>query len=82
MTELISLSAHINSLGQIVDIIGVIVIFIFGLPSFERIHAGGYFLHEPDKDEQKEIDLYNDFSSIGLGLLISGFLCQLFSNYI
>lgn len=70
----------INSIGLIFDIIGVIIIFIFGLPS--SVNRKGVLLKEVsgfNDDKKYKRVLYWAYG--GLSLLIIGFVLQLISNY-
>jgi hypothetical protein len=69
-----------SSLGLVSDIIGVVIIFIHGLPSKVDEMGGVLLLGENPKDEQirknknKRITRYAYF---GLAFIILGFLLQL-----
>ncbi len=71
--------ALLSSIGLFLDIVGAILIFIYGLAS-SLSHAGAYIANEPSEEE--EIARYNMRSRIGLALLILGFTFQLISNFI
>lgn len=70
-------SAYLNIFGLTLDIIGVIVLFKFGLPA--DIRRGG---EEPllmEGIDQEQIDKaarYDRMSFVGLSVLIFGFLVQ------
>lgn len=82
-TNHISMGKSINSLGLILDIIGVVILFKFGLPS--EVSKEGEQLIAADKPKESQLNKYRKYefwSRFGLALLIVGFLCQLVSNYI
>jgi len=72
----------INSIGLILDIIGVVLIFFFGIP--RKIDSSGYIflaVEEEDEKEKKSGKLYNILSHLGLILVFIGFALQLLSNF-
>ena len=81
------LSDVINSVGLFLDIIGVILLFIFGLPS--RFLSDGPPINtlslgwDPDsvKQWEKQWKRYKFWSGLALGLLILGFVLQMVSNH-
>ena len=78
-------AASINSVGLFLDIIGVILLFIFGLPS--RVSEGPPVLSfgsDPDstKQREKQRKWYKFWSWLALGLLILGFVLQIVSNHL
>jgi hypothetical protein len=68
-----------SSIGLIIDIIGVIFLFKFGLPS--DISIGGFELREELETEERERLSRNKkikkMANIGLVCLILGFILQL-----
>jgi len=73
----------INSIGLILDIIGVLLIFFFGIP--RKIDTGGSIFLVTGKentDEKKSVKLYNFLSHLGLIFVFIGFALQLVSNFI
>jgi hypothetical protein len=68
----------ISAIGLIFDMIGIIVIFIFGISPrlTELTEKGNLSLGEPS---EKEV-LYNKLNKLGLGLVVVGFLFQLVGN--
>ncbi len=74
----------VNSLGLFLDIVGVCLIFWFGLPKWiprdgePLIIDGG----TAGEDPKPKPDRYTLGNRIGLGLLICGFILQLVSNFI
>ena len=74
---MIEFSAALNIAGLLLDIVGVVLIFRFGLPS--KIDPEGHIFvvaHEKDETEIKLASTYLRWGRTGLCLLISGFLLQ------
>ena len=75
-------SADINSIGLILDILGVIILFKFGLPSnINKNGSVGMAFIKKDESEIKKWKLYNFWSRFGLIIILLGFICQIVSNY-
>ena len=79
------LSDVINSAGLALDIIGVILLFFFGLPS--RVREGPPVLsfgEDPDstKQREKQWKRYQLVSWFALVLLVLGFFLQIVSNHL
>ncbi len=67
-------------LGLIFDIIGVLMLFKYGLPSKLKEHSGGLLLEENPKQEKQRIaenSKITKWAYSGLTLLIIGFLFQI-----
>ena len=81
-------AACINSAGLFLDIIGVILLFIFGLPS--RFVSDGpptntlSFGWDPDsvKQWEKQWNRYELVSRFAVVLLVLGFALQIVSNHL
>ena len=76
-------SAFLNDLGLVLDIIGAVLLFKFGLPA--SIDREGHVLlatGQIDENEIKKGKLYDRWGRIGLALLITGFILQLASNHV
>ncbi len=73
----------LNSLGLIIDIIGVILIFCYGISPMLDVNGSVYFVSEQvDEDEKKKAMKYKSLSRLGLMMVIVGFILQLISNFI
>jgi len=71
----------INSIGLIFDIVGVLFLFKYGLPSeVSKDGSIGLSLQGTDLDEIRKWKKYNILSKIGLFFILIGFAFQLFSN--
>jgi len=74
---------QLNSIGLVLDIVGAIILFKYGIP--EKIDKDGnvhLLLEDVDEDEIKKAKKYKLYSRIGIMLLIIGFSLQLISNFI
>jgi len=71
------------STGLVFDIIGVVLIFFFGIaPLIDNKGAIIRVTGEIDEKEKQKVQCYKSISRIGLILIIIGFLCQLIGNFI
>ncbi len=66
---------NISSLGLFLDIIGISLIYKYGLPNV--VPSGGKFGASNPNEEK----LYKQQSAFGLRLIIYGFVLQIVSNY-
>ncbi|HEY5405688.1 MAG TPA: hypothetical protein VIJ92_01310 [Ginsengibacter sp.] len=72
----------LNCIGLTSDIIGVIMLFKYGLPS--EINKDGYtgiIMEQEDEEQKVKWKKYNFFSYIALTLFIIGFVFQFSSNF-
>jgi hypothetical protein len=70
----------INSIGLFFDIIGVGLVFHFGIPSGNQLNKEGLVLqawNETHPEIISEWKKYNFWSKFGLGLIIVGFISQI-----
>ena len=73
----------INSAGLVLDIGGVILLFLYGLPDDVRKDGESRLLLEAvDEEEIKKWKRYKRRSRLGLAFLVSGFSLQLVSNWL
>jgi len=76
-------STTLNSIGLICDIIGVLLLLFFWVvPQTAFIGMLATFKEELPENYQKKLKRMNILSSIGLALIIFGFVLQLISNYV
>jgi hypothetical protein len=71
----------LQSLGLVLDIVGAILLFKFGLPEMER--TGGQEKIVTNKFDEAAVakeERYDRFGKLGLVSLIMGFLFQLLPN--
>ena len=75
-------STILNSTGLLLDILGVLILFKFGLPS--KVHTPSKLLLEGDITEKQKNDnkKTEKWAYSGLLLLIIGFALQLASNFL
>jgi hypothetical protein len=79
----IEVSKIVNSFGLLLDIIGAIILFKFGLPdNIDREGRTFIITSNFNDDEIKKAKSFDSISKIGLLSLILGFISQLISNWI
>ena len=78
----------VNTIGLAFDIVGVLVVFWFGLAADVPRDApmGFLIVNEPDETEERAARVkwrrYRCLSYLGLLLLVLGFILQIVSNYL
>lgn len=73
----------LNSLGLFLDVIAGLLIWKFGLPEdLNKKGESSLLLEGTDEEEIKKAKKYDNYSKLGISLLILGFILQLLSNYI
>ena len=72
----------INSLGLGLDIVGIIMLFFFGLPPDPRKGGVGYLVWGEDKNEARKYDVFKSLSWLALFLVVCGFSLQIASNHL
>ena len=78
-----STSHWINSLGLVLDIVGVVMIWRYGLPEpLSRKGAIYIIAEQSDQAEKAKAARYDLLSKTGLGLVLVGFLLQFLSNFV
>lgn len=71
-----------SNIGLLIDIIGVIIIYFFGISSeLNKSGTGGLILEDSDKTKKKAI-IYDCISKGGLLLIGVGFIFQIVGNVI
>lgn len=76
----------IGSIGLVLDIIGALLLFRYGLP--QEVSRSGYAVliaegyPESEEAERKKARHYDRMGHLGLGLLVFGFVLQLVGNLI
>jgi hypothetical protein len=78
-----SLSNYVNSIGLLLDIVGVVLIWWFGLlEPISRSGAKYLITGQTDEKEKKKAERFHTLSKVGLGLVMFGFVLQLASNFL
>ena len=76
-----TVSNILNIIGLILDILGVLMLFKYGLPPEVSKDGAVYLICiEHDEEEIKKARKYVRFSTIALTLLIVGFVIQILAN--
>ena len=71
-----------NSIGLVMDIVGVILLYFFGLSKDITKEGSQYLTWGGNKEEQQQWKRYRFLSIIGLIFLVIGFSLQIVSNYL
>ena len=67
----------LTSIGLLLDIVGIGLLWKFGLPPDVRRGGVGYLmLEESDPEEAAKAEKYDRYGRLGLGLLVLGFMLQ------
>lgn len=73
----------VNSFGLLCDIVGVVLLWKFGLPeSISRTGASYFIREETDADEIRKAKRFDRLARFGIWFLIVGFIFQLISNFV
>lgn len=76
-------STAINSIGLLLDIAGVIMVWRYGLPEVVSREGAQYVVTgQTDKIEKAKALKFDRLSKVGLCLIISGFALQLIGNLV
>lgn len=72
----------LNIIGLTLDIIGVILLFFYGISnSIKEGGSIGLILEQSDKGEAKKWNRNNIISKVAILLILIGFIFQLLSNF-
>jgi hypothetical protein len=74
-------AAQWNIIGLIVDLVGILLLFVFQMPF--QVRTGGavpYVAEKPDQSQIAKEKAYDIFSWIGLALVVLGVACQVKAN--
>ena len=73
----------VNSAGLILDIVGAVLVWRYGLPdAISRTGAIHLILEQTDEVEMAKAKRHDTIARCGIGLLIAGFGLQLVSNFL
>ena len=76
-------STIINSLGLLLDIAGVIMVWRYGLPDTLSREGAQYIVTgQTDQAEKAKAARFDVLSKVGLALIMGGFTLQLISNFL
>jgi len=76
-------STAVNSIGLLLDIAGVVMVWRYGLPeSLSREGAQYIITEQTDEAEKAKAARFDLLSKIGLALIVAGFAFQLLSNFL
>ncbi len=74
-------NAEISAIGLLLDIIGVLLLWRFGLPP--KLRRGGvsfFVLEQKDENEAKKARLYDRIAHVAIFLIVLGFALQAFGT--
>ena len=74
------MASWLTGVGLVLDIAGVVLLFIYGVPGYpERSSAGAIQIvaEQTDEDEKRRVERAYRRGKCGLALLIAGFAFQL-----
>ena len=74
-------SEIVNTVGLALDIVGVVLLFRFGLPPDVRRGGANFFTWGIDNDEARTASRYDKISWSALGLIVFGFALQIVSTW-
>lgn len=74
-------SELVNTVGLILDIVGVILLFRFGLPPDVSRSGGNLLTWGVDEDEVKKGKRYDKISWTALAVIVLGFALQIVSTW-
>lgn len=73
----------VNSLGLLSDVVGVVLLYFYGLPTeISRSGAIRFIAEQTDTEELRLTRRYDRWARVGLACLLLGFLLQLVSNFV
>jgi hypothetical protein len=77
------MSHLLNSIGLVLDIAGVVMIWFYGLPEPLSLEGRTYLVTGLiDEKEKAKAQRFHRLSKIGLALILGGFLLQFVSNFL
>jgi hypothetical protein len=79
----VSVSHLLNSVGLVLDIVGVAAIWFYGLPEPLNLEGRKYLITGLiDEATKAKARRFHALSKLGLALIIGGFLLQFLSNFV
>jgi len=73
---------YVNSLGLFLDIVGVVLLFFFGLPPGINAGGGSTIVTRATERQKRTARIYVCLSWAALAIIVSGFALQIVSNHI
>ncbi len=77
-----SVAGIVNAIGLGLDIIGVVLIFRYGIGPDVRRGGAGYLVLSRNEEEIRKARRYDCLGRSGLLLIIAGFAIQMISNFV
>lgn len=78
-----STAVTLNTIGLLLDMVGAVFLFKYGLPpDLSRTGATFLRLEQDDESEKAKAQQYDQLGYIGIVLMFIGFALQLVSNYL
>jgi hypothetical protein len=74
--------ALVNSIGLVLDIVGALMVWVFGLSPLLTSEGEVLTVDYADGRSTKRIQRCNRLSNLGMLLVVGGFVCQLVSNFL
>ena len=73
----------VNSIGLVCDIVGAVLVWLYGLPeAISRSGSINMIMEQEDLAEKAKAKLYDCIAMWGMLLLVVGFALQLVSNFL
>lgn len=67
-----------NIAGLILSLIGIVILFVFGMPFRVRTGGATYYVAETeDEDEKKREALFDKLGWLGLAIIVAGTIFQI-----
>ena len=77
------MSNLLNSIGLVLDIAGVVIIWRYGLPEPLSREGKTYLITgQVDETKKAKAERFDRLSKIGLALVLGGFLLQFVGNFV
>ena len=75
-------SANLNTIGQVLGLIGLLMLFVFGMPFRVRAGGGDIVTTRPTESGRRAEALYGFLSWVGLVFAVAGVTAQIVANYL
>jgi hypothetical protein len=74
-------SATLNTIGQVLSLVGLLMLFVFGMPFRIRAGGGDVVTTNPTESGKRAEALYGFLSWVGLFFAVAGVAAQIAANY-